>query len=80
LKSRRHDSDGRQIALSVVGHLCNQAWRGEESRGQDAERVSVWRCLGDGVEPDRPDGAGPIFDHNLLSHRSCQALTDKARD
>ena len=72
-----YDGDGRQIAFGVVRHLCDQARRRQESRGDDTERVTVRRRLSDRVESDRPDGARAIFDHDRLPHRSGKTLADE---
>ena len=72
--------DRRQIVFGVVRHLRDQARRTRKVVVMMPERIAVRRRFGDCAESDRPDGAGAIFDHDRLPHRSRQTFADKSGD
>jgi hypothetical protein len=77
----RDQCEQGKILLPVERHLAHHERNGGQRRSAvDADRVSVGRTLGEGIDPRQAAGAGAVLDDDLLAERGAKSVSQRARE
>ena len=74
----RHQADGHEVGLHLVGHRLHRHRRGDEGAGVEQQRVAVGRGLGHRVAADHAVAAGLVVDDEGVAELLTQALRQHA--